>query len=179
MMLKKSSDVVALSAAWIDTPLGPMMALGDEEALYLLEFMNPQRLEREVEKLRKASKSVILAGRTKILDSIEEELRRYFEGRLETFHTPIKMLGTAFQKRVWLELMKIPLGETRSYFDIAKGLDSPGAVRAVGSANGANQIAIVIPCHRVINADGKLGGYGGGLYRKKRLLEHEYKYGKR
>jgi len=102
----------------------------------------------------------------------------YFKGELKQFFTPIVMFGTPFQKRVWLELKKIPIGETRSYSDIAKKLETLGAVRAVGSANGANPLAIIIPCHRVINIDGQLGGYRGGLARKKWLLEHEAKYGK-
>ncbi len=174
----KSEEVQLLKADWIDTPLGPMLAIGDEEALYLLEFVNHRGLEREIEKLRSRSKSAIIPGKTPIIDSIENELSRYFKGTLERFVTPIMMMGTPFQQGVWCELKKIPVGETRSYAYIAKELGNPSAVRAVGNANGANQLAIVIPCHRVINTDGQLGGYAGGLARKKWLLEHEANYGK-
>ena len=175
----KSKEVKLLKSDWIDTPLGPMIAIADERTLYLLEFINCRGLEREIQKLRDKLKSTIIPGKTGIIDSIEKELNQYFKGELEQFLTPIKMLGTPFQKKVWLELKKIPIGETRSYSDIAKKLGTSKAVRAVGSANGANQIAILIPCHRVINIDGQLGGYGGGLARKSWLLEHEAKYGKR
>ena len=169
----KSNEVKLLKADWIDTPLGPMIAISDEDAIYLLEFANRRGLEREVEKLRKKVKAAIIPGKTKVIDSIKKELELYFKGDLKRFSTPIIMLGTPFQKKVWLELIQIPIGKTCSYFEIAKKLKNTGAVRAVGSANGANQIAIVIPCHRVINRDGQLGGYGGGLARKKWLLEHE------
>ena len=177
LFIAKSTEVQVLKAEWLDTPLGPMIAIGDEEALYLLEFENCRGLEREIEKLQKRLRSPIMPGKTKSIDSIEMELNHYFNGRLDEFLTPIMMIGTHFQKRVWFELKEIPSGETRAYSDIAKKMGNSGAVRAVGSANGANQIAIVIPCHRVINTDGRLGGYGGGVARKKWLLEHEAKYG--
>ncbi len=174
----KSKKLKLLKADWVDTPLGPMIAIADERALYLLEFVNCRGLEREIKRLRNKLRSAILTGKTEIIDSIEKELKKYFKGELKQFLTPIQMIGTPFQKRVWSELKKIPIGETCSYSDIAKKLENSRAVRAVGGANGANQLALVIPCHRVINADGQLGGYGGGLSRKKWLLEHEDKYGK-
>jgi len=108
-----------------------------------------------------------------ILAAAERELRAYFAGDLREFSVPLDMRGTDFQKRVWRELIKIPYGETRSYMGIAEAIGSPGSVRAVGAANGANPIAIIVPCHRVIGAGGKLVGYGGGLPLKKRLLEME------
>lgn len=173
----KSKEVKLLKADWIDTPLGPMVAIADEEALYLLELINRRGLKREIERLRNKLRSAIIPGKTEMTDSIERELKQYFRGELKQFLTPIMMVGTPFQKRVWSELKKIPIGETRSYSDIAKKLENARAVRAVGSANGANQLAIVIPCHRVINRNGQLGGYGSGLARKKWLLEHEANYG--
>lgn len=175
----QSKDMQLLRAEWIDTPLGPMIAIGDENALYLLEFVNRRGLEREIEKLRKTTKAAIIPGKTQVIDSIKRELHQYFRGTLGQFLTPIKMIGTPFQKKVWSELKKIPMGKTWSYADVARGIGNPGAVRAVGSANGANQLTIVIPCHRVINADGNLGGYGGGLERKKWLLKYEATYDKR
>jgi methylated-DNA-[protein]-cysteine S-methyltransferase len=101
------------------------------------------------------------------------QLRAYFAGQLRQFQVPLDMQGTGFQLRVWRQLEKIPYGETRSYLQIATALGSPQAVRAVGAANGANPIPIIVPCHRVIGAGGKLVGYGGGLPLKKRLLELE------
>lgn len=162
-----------LRASWLDTQLGPMLAIADKQALYLLEFVDRRGLEREVERLRQKTKSSIIPGCTKPIRTIENELRQYFEGKIREFKTPLHLLGSPFQKQVWEELKKIPPGETRSYSDIARAVGRPSSFRAVAQANGANQLALIIPCHRVINADGELGGYGGGLIRKKWLLNHE------
>ena len=169
----KLGDSNILKASWLDTPLGPMIAIADENALYLLEFVDRRGLEREVERLRKKTKSAIIPGHTQPISSIEKELCRYFEGKLSEFKTPLFFLGSPFQKSVWEELKKIPPGETRTYSDLAVAIGRPSACRAVAQANGANQISIVIPCHRVINSNGELGGYGGGLARKKWLINHE------
>ncbi|KHE66850.1 methylated-DNA--[protein]-cysteine S-methyltransferase, partial [Halobacillus sp. BBL2006] len=160
-------------ASWLDTPLGPMVAIADERALFLLEFVDRRGLERELERLREKTNAAIIPGHTEPILSIGEELSLYFKGELTHFHTPLGNLGTPFQKRVWEELKTIPRGETRSYSEIASAIGRPSSYRAVARANGANQIAIVIPCHRVINASGELGGYGGGLTRKKWLVHHE------
>jgi AraC family transcriptional regulator, regulatory protein of adaptative response / methylated-DNA-[protein]-cysteine methyltransferase len=162
-----------LKASWIDTPLGPMLAVGDAEALYLLEFDGRRGLEKEIEKLRSKTQLPILSGKTKPIQQIEVELERYFSGKPTEFKTPLFLIGTAFQKRVWEELQKIPAGETRSYAEIAKAIGKPTAFRAVALANGANQLAIIIPCHRVINSNGALGGYGGGIKKKEWLLKNE------
>lgn len=162
-----------LKACWIDTPLGPMLAISDEKELYLLEFVDRRGLEKEIEKLRIKKKSAIIPGSTFSIKLIKKELELYFSGNLKKFTTPIHMLGSSFQKKVWKELIKIPYGETRSYLQQAKAISLDKAVRAVANANGANQIAIVIPCHRIINHNGKLGGYGGSLARKKWLIAHE------
>lgn len=164
-----------LKAAWLDTPLGPMIAIADDAALYLLEFVDRRGMEREVERLRQKVKAAIIPGNTAPMQSIEKELKAYFEGQLTEFQTPLCLLGSPFQKQVWEALQQIPSGETRSYLHIAKAVGRPTAFRAVAQANGANQLAIVIPCHRVINANGDLGGYGGGLTRKTWLLQHEKK----
>jgi AraC family transcriptional regulator of adaptative response/methylated-DNA-[protein]-cysteine methyltransferase len=150
-----------LKASWLDTPLGPMLAISDEEALYLLEFVDRRGLEREIERLRLKAKTAIIPGNTPPIISIESELKSYFEGTLREFKTPIHLLGSTFQKLVWEELSRIPYGQTRSYTDQAKAVGKQTAYRAVANANGANQIAIVIPCHRIIKANGDLGGYGG------------------
>lgn len=171
----KLGDQNILKASWLDTPLGPMIAIANEEALYLLEFVDRRGLEREIERLRQKTKSAIIPGFTKPIHSIEKELNLYFQGKLSEFKTPLFLLGSPFQKHVWAELVKIPVGETRSYTQIAIAIARPSAFRAVAQANGANQLAIIIPCHRVININGELGGYGGGLVRKQWLINHERK----
>ncbi len=164
-----------LKAAWLDTPLGPMLAIADDKALHLLEFVKRRGLEREIERLRIKTKSAIIPGSTDPTISIEKELKSYFEGSLKAFKTPINLLGSPFQELVWEALMCIPYGETRSYAQEAIAIGKPSACRAVANANGANQLAIVIPCHRIINSNGDLGGYGGGIAHKKWLLDHEKK----
>jgi AraC family transcriptional regulator of adaptative response/methylated-DNA-[protein]-cysteine methyltransferase len=164
-----------LRADWIESPIGTMLAVADAHALHLLEFFDRTALPTELKKLREATRSSITFGRTPVIDRIEAELRDYFEGRRLAFDTPLARHGSAFTKAVWDALVAIPPGSTRSYGDIAHAAGRHTAVRAVARANGANQLAIVIPCHRVIGADGSLTGYGGGLWRKDWLLRHERK----
>ncbi|WP_269541500.1 bifunctional transcriptional activator/DNA repair enzyme AdaA [Cerasicoccus fimbriatus] len=165
-----------LKAEWLDTPLGPMIAMADDQALWLLEFTDRRGLEREVERLREKRKVAITPGRTAITAQIEQELRDYFAGKLQTFQTPLKLCGTEFQQTVWRSLMTIPYATTWAYADLAQNIGKPTGFRAVATANGCNQLAIIIPCHRVINASGELGGYAGGLVRKQWLLKHEQKH---
>lgn len=162
-----------LKVSWLDSPLGPILAIADEEILYLLEYVETRGLEREIERLRKKMKSTITPGVTPPIRSIVSELKHYFKGTLKEFKTPFHVVGSPFQKRVWEELQKIPYGQTRSYMEIAAAIGRPTAYRAVAQANSTNQLAIVIPCHRVINANGELGGYAGGLARKQWMLKHE------
>lgn len=162
-----------LKAAWLDTKLGPMIAIADEESLYLLEFVDRRGLEREIERLRLRTKAAILPGTTEPIQMIENELAQYFDHRLKEFKTPLTLIGSPFQKRVWESLQRIPCGETCSYAALAVASGQPSACRAVANANGANQLAIVIPCHRVINTNGEIGGYGGGVPRKEWLITHE------
>lgn len=159
--------------ALLDTPLGPMLAISDDDTLYLLEFVDRSGLEREVESLKSRTKAVIIPGNSSPLKQIESELQRYFNGSLKEFKTPLHLLGSPFQKLVWEELMRIPYGQTRSYSDQAKAIGKQKAYRAVANANGANKLAIIIPCHRIINSNGDLGGYGGGVSRKKWLIDFE------
>ncbi|MEM1283063.1 MAG: methylated-DNA--[protein]-cysteine S-methyltransferase [Chlamydiota bacterium] len=166
-------EELLLKVDWIDTPLGLMLTIADEKALYLLEFMNRQRVAKGIKSIRSEMKFAVTPGTTPPIESIKYELYQYFTGTLKRFETPIKMIGTPFQKNVWGALREIPIGETCSYSHIAKKLNNSGAIRAVGTANGANKLAIVIPCHRVINANGQMGGYAGGLDKKKWLLQHE------
>ena len=165
-----------LKAAWLDTPLGAMIAISDEKLLYLLEFVDRRGLELGIERLRIKTKSAIIPGSTEPILMIEEELKLYFTGTLQKFNTPIYLLGSKFQKMAWQELINIPYGETRSYLNQAKALGKPTSYRAIANANGMNQLAIIVPCHRIINSNGELGGYGGGLHRKKWLIEHERKF---
>jgi len=164
-----------LNSAYIDTPIGKMIAIGDEEKLYLLEFTERRKLEPEIERLKLTINADIIPGKTDSINSIEKELKAYFSGDLKYFKTEIFMWGTSFQKLVWQELLCIPYGDTRSYLGQAKSMNKPTAFRAVANANGCNQIAIVIPCHRIINSNGKLGGYAAGIERKLWLLNHEKK----
>ncbi len=169
----KADDQKVLKTSWIDTPLGPMLAVADNQALYLLEFVDRRGLEKEVEHLRRKTKLPIIPGKTEPIEQIEAELGSYFSGKTPEFKTPLFPNGSPFQKRVWEELQKIPYGQTRSYAAVAAGIGKPTAFRAVALANGANQFAIVIPCHRVIYSNGELGGYGGGKKNKEWLLKHE------
>ena len=169
----KLAEQSILKASWLDTTLGPMIAIASDTALYLLEFVDRRGLEREIKRLRDKTKSTIIPGKTDLIISIEKELALYFDGKLSHFKTPLSLLGSPFQRQVWNELLKIPPGETRSYLDIATTIGKPTACRAVALANGANQLAIIIPCHRVINANGALGGYAGGISRKEWLINLE------
>ncbi|MEO0997763.1 MAG: trifunctional transcriptional activator/DNA repair protein Ada/methylated-DNA--[protein]-cysteine S-methyltransferase [Pseudomonadota bacterium] len=161
-----------LRADWIETPLGAMIAVAGPDALHLLEFFERPGLPNELKRLQ-ASSGAIGVGRYPATEQIEAELGDYFNGIAVDFHTPTAQAGSEFARNVWRALRKIPLGETRSYGEIAAIVGRPAACRAVARANGANQIAIVVPCHRVIGADGSLTGYGGGRWRKQRLIEHE------
>lgn len=174
---KIDKKTIILRAAWIDTVLGPMIAIADDTSLYLLEFVKRRGLEREVERLRQRGFAII-PGLASPLTSIEVELKEYFEGSLTQFKTPYRVFGSAFQQQVWQTLCQIPYGETRSYREQSVSIGKPSGYRAVANANGANQLAIIIPCHRVIASDGSLGGYGGGLNSKQWLLEHEKRHKK-
>ena len=116
---------------------------------------------------------MLLQGKSPLHNQVESEITDYFEGRLQQFSIPLAMPGTSFQRAVWSALQEIPYGQTRSYAQVAATLGRPAAVRAVANANGSNRLAVIIPCHRVIGSDGRLTGYGGGLWRKLRLLELE------
>src|SRR5207249_12257928 len=130
-------------------------------------------LELQLRRVRKYFDALFLPSPNRILEKATSELEAYFNGKLREFTVPISTPGTSFQQSVWQRLQEIPYGTTQSYRDVATALGTPKSVRAVARANGDNRIAIVIPCHRVIGSDGTLTGYGGGLWRKKRLLELE------
>lgn len=180
-------QVNALASRWIETPLGDMLAVANDEGLLLLDFHDRKGLPRAIERLRQRcgtrGRPAIITpapgsapGSHPHLDRTEHELREYFAGRLQRFTVTTASRGTPFEMRVWDVLRTIPYGTTRSYGEQARLLGDPNAVRAVARANGMNYVSIVIPCHRVIGANGSLTGYGGGLARKKWLLEHERRH---
>lgn len=150
----------------VETPCGPLFCVVDEAgAVVRIEFDNGRK--------KKESAGVRLVEDTERTAEVRRQLDEYFAGRRQTFDLALAPEGTSFERSVWTELSRIPFGETRSYAEIARAIGRPGAARAVGRANGANPIPIVVPCHRVIGADGSLTGFGGGLETKSRLLELE------
>jgi len=160
----------------IDTELGTMIMGAVEDGICLLEFSDRRMLNTEYKDLCRYFKTTIEEGESKHFKRLRKELTEYFEGSRKEFSIPLSTPGTPFQKAVWKELMTIPFGTTRSYLEQSVALKNPGAIRAVASANGMNRVSIVIPCHRVIGSDGSLTGYGGGLKRKRWLLDHERRF---
>lgn len=153
-----------------------MVAGATEEGVCLLEFRDRKILPSEYKDLSRLLGTTFEEGENKHLKSLRKQLKEYFEGKRKEFTVPLIIPGRPFQQSVWKELQNIPFGETRTYLEQSNALNSPDSIRAVASANGMNRIAIVVPCHRVIGSDGHLTGYGGGLARKKWLLDHEKKY---
>lgn len=167
----RSTDCIVV--AWIESPLGPLIAGASEKHLVLLEFTERRMLETQFATLRRHFKRPVIPGDNDILVRLRRELSLYFRGELKRFTIPLDLPGSAFQERVWKELQRIPFGKTVSYEALARKIGAPDAQRAVGHSNGLNRIAILVPCHRVVNKNGLLGGYGGGLWRKQALLEME------
>jgi methylated-DNA-[protein]-cysteine S-methyltransferase len=169
-----------LSRAILPTPLGDMLALASDDGLCALEFTGPhRRLTRLDARLQRwFPPHEIVDRETRTIARTHRWLREYFDGigAAEVGDLPLDMRGAPFERRVWRALLKIRAGDTTSYGLIAKTLGTPGASRAVGAANGANPIAIIVPCHRVIGASGSLTGYGGGLHRKTWLIDHERRW---
>lgn len=159
--------------AWLETSIGPLLAGATGDAVCLLEFPDRRMIEAQLETLRRRFRRPLAPGGSPLLDRLRDQLDEYLAGRRTEFDLPLDHPGSPFQRRVWDALRRIPYGETRTYAQLAAAIGAPGAARAVGNANGANRIAVIIPCHRVVAADGGLGGYGGGLWRKRRLLEIE------
>lgn len=157
----------------IETPLGTMLAGATEEGICLLEFTERDILSKEFRDLTNHLKAEIKEGESKHFETLRTQLNEYFDAKRKTFDVPLVMIGTDFQKEVWNELLRIPFGTTRSYKEQSIAINKLDAIRAVAAANGSNKIAIVIPCHRVIGENGSLTGYGGGLWRKKWLLDLE------
>jgi AraC family transcriptional regulator, regulatory protein of adaptative response / methylated-DNA-[protein]-cysteine methyltransferase len=158
----------ALTGSWVYTPIGGMVAVTSDAGLHLLEFPRRARLQAAL-----AKRPAVMFGRTALADTLQAQLTAYFAGRLDQFTIPLAAQGTLFTQTVWQALQAVPYGTTRSYAALATQMGAPRAIRAVGRANGANPLAIVIPCHRLLGADGALTGYAGGLWRKEWLIAHE------
>jgi AraC family transcriptional regulator of adaptative response/methylated-DNA-[protein]-cysteine methyltransferase len=169
----------------LDSPLGPLLVGATEAGICLCEFAERGGEERIVARLEQRLGRRVGAPETggeppegsspqdRLLGLLEAQLADYFAGTLRTFDLPLDLAGTPWQRRVWSALLEIPYGATTSYGGLAARLGKPGGSRAVGRANGENPVAIAVPCHRVIQADGGLRGYGGGLHRKRWLLDLE------
>ncbi len=157
----------------LPSPVGPLLAGASDDGLRILEFVDARLLEHNLTSLRRQFDCPILPGQHPLLDQLRSQLTEYFEGGRRDFTLRLAPAGTPFQQKVWQELRHIPYAQTISYDELARRIGQPTAQRAVARANGANRICILIPCHRVIGKDGTLTGYGGGLWRKRLLLELE------
>lgn len=167
------SKGVRIVCALLESPLGPLLAGVNDDGVCLLEFSDRQRLQQKLEMLRQRFDCAVVPGEHSWLKLLRAELGDYFSGSRQEFTTPVSPRGTSFQEKVWSELRRIPHGKTISYEELARRISQPTAQRAVARANGMNRICILIPCHRVIGKDGSLTGYGGGLWRKRLLLQLE------
>ena len=156
-----------------DSPIGPMIGGATDKGVCFLEWHDRGGVEVILNRVRKRYKSEVSPGQNEHLVSLADELSRYFNSDLKSFQTPLDVIGTRFEQAVWEQLLRIDYGRTCSYGELAVTLNKPGGARAVGRANGANYLAVVIPCHRVIEANGNMRGYGGKVWRKKYLLELE------
>lgn len=172
---KQSKQQNVIDLKRIETPLGTMIACATNQGICLLEFTDRKMLETELKAIAKLLNATIIQGNNQHFDILETQLNEYFNGSRREFSVSLHTLGTDFQQKVWQALQGIPYGKTKSYKEQAIIIENPDSVRAVANANGMNRIAILIPCHRVIGSDGKLTGYGGGLWRKQYLLELEAK----
>lgn len=171
----KSKNIILINR--LATPLGPMFVCASNKGICLLEFTDRKMLETEFRDLQKRLNAEILIGENQHIQQLKRELQEYFNGERKEFAVQLDTPGTAFQKEVWRELKKIPFGTTSTYLEQARRLKKPKAIRAVGRANGQNKISIVVPCHRIIGKNGALTGYGGGIHRKKWLIEFEKNIG--
>jgi len=169
----QAEGVGCVTIAWMETPIGPMVAGATETGVCLLEFSDRRMLETQLTRVRDWCGAAAVPGENQYTRELRAQVDAYFAGERRDFTLPLETRGTPFQEKVWAALRTIPYGETWSYADLAKQVGNPAAVRAVAKANGDNRISILIPCHRVIGSDGELTGYGGGLWRKRALLKRE------
>ena len=172
-VVENPNSYKVITVKQIETPLGTMIACAAEVGICMLEYSDRKALATELKEISKHFNASIIPGENPYFTTLEKELAEYFVGKRKEFTAPLSPVGTDFQKNVWKILRTIPYGTTISYQEQAKILGNPKAVRAVANANGLNKISILIPCHRVIGSNGKLTGYGGGIWRKQKLLEVE------
>lgn len=168
-------DAKRLHTAVIDSPIGALFAAADDERVYLLHEVRKFGLQRKVATLHSRVKSMLVPGGNHMLEKTAEELKAYFNGKLRDFDIPLFFSGTMFQNTVWNEICTIPYGATMTYAAMAERIGKPSSFRAVAQALALNPILILVPCHRVVNTDGSLGGYAGGPNSKEWLLELERK----
>jgi len=169
----RDRDVDCMFLSWLRSPLGQLVAGATAEGVCLLEFADRDLLEAELAAVGRVFDVPLVEGSNDHLARLQVELAGYFEGSVHRFTVPLVYPGTPFQRRVWQQLLAIPYGQRRTYEQIALAVGKPRAARAVGQANGLNRMAILIPCHRLVNKNGQLAGYGGGLWRKQFLLDLE------
>lgn len=170
---QNSLDKNVIRIGRLTTPIGPMFVCATDKGVCLLEFVDRRMLETEFKDLQRLLNARIITGENEHIKQAKKQLAEYFSGERKTFSIPLHTPGTEFQNLVWDGLQQIPYGQTATYKEQAAKMERPKAIRAVASANGHNRISILVPCHRVIGSDGKLTGYGGGLERKRWLLNHE------
>jgi AraC family transcriptional regulator, regulatory protein of adaptative response / methylated-DNA-[protein]-cysteine methyltransferase len=171
---KNSKEKITILTDRITTPLGPMCICATQKGICFLNFVDQDLVKKYLKKSKKDNE-IFLFGENEHIKQLKKELSEYFSKKRKKFEVSLDLIGTDFQKKTWQVLRKIPYGKTFSYKKQAEEMKNPKAIRAVGTANGKNKILIVIPCHRVISNNGKLGGFTAGLERKKWLLNHELK----
>lgn len=157
----------------IDTPVGKLLAGATDDGLCLLDFAHREKMAKIKERVRNFLKTDFEEGAHPLFTAVRQQLDAYFKGDLKKFDLPIILCGSDFQQQVWKALLQVPYGETRSYKQQSIAMRKPDAIRAIASANGDNAINIIVPCHRIIGANGSLTGYGGGIDKKRWLLDHE------
>jgi len=168
---KDEKQTIAINR--IETPIGPMIAGANEDGICLLEFADRRMLETQIKILEKRMNALLFPGNSPFIKTLSKQINEYFSGERTRFDIPIVNPGTQFQKEVWEAIASVPYGKIRTYKEQSLQINNPKAVRAVGRANGDNRIAVLIPCHRIVGNNGALVGYGGGLWRKRFLLELE------
>lgn len=162
-----------VNITYVETGLGLMVAGATEKGICMFEFADYKLIDSELRQLSGQFKTPLVPADNPHFDTLRTQLNEYFKGERKEFDIPLDLVGTEFQKTVWLALLQISYGHTISYGNQAELIGKPSSVRAVANANGKNKISIILPCHRVIGADNSLTGYGGGIWRKKKLLEFE------
>ncbi len=169
----KSKNRNVVNILRFSSPIGSIIACATEKGVCFLGFSDQKGIEKQFDEIQKQFNAIILPGENVHLTKVKKEITEYFAGKRKTFSVSLDMVGTDFRKKVWTELLNIPYGKTISYKEQAIAIGNLKAIRAVASANGANKIGIIIPCHRVIGSNGSLTGYAGGLHRKSWLLNFE------